>query len=356
MAAVQFPVNPSVNDQFTTPDGIIFIWDGEKWSTQLGPTESGATGATGPKGDAGEFAVGATGSTGPTGPVGSTGASAATGATGPDGPPGPSVTGPPGPSVTGPPGPTGSTGATGPDGPPGPSVTGPPGPSVTGPPGPSVTGPPGPSVTGPPGPSVTGPPGPSVTGPPGPSVTGPPGPSVTGPPGPSVTGPPGPSVTGPPGPSVTGATGATGPDGPTGVGPTGHITLWGTSTLPSGYIECNGQSTSSYPALAALYGSNVPDLRGEFVRGFDNGRGIDAGRTLGSTQGDSLGSHNHVMHGSGTFSGYYLGNSGLTHNYSGGGGHAFGARTSVDTDVKTGSTGDTETRPRNISLMYIIKT
>ena len=201
MAAVQFPTNPSPGDLFTSPDGIVYRWDGEKWNTQLGPTESGATGATGPKGDAGEFAVGgtgSTGSTGPVGPVGSTGASAATGATGPDGPPGPSVTGA-----------TGATGSTGPDGPPGPSVTGPPGPSVTGATG--STGPngsPGPSVTGPPGPSVTGPPGPSVTGPPGP-----PGPSVTGPPGPSVTGPPGPSVTGPPGPPGNPASDATTLDG-----------------------------------------------------------------------------------------------------------------------------------------------
>ena len=65
MANVQFPVNPDIGDDFTSPDGIIYIWDGEKWSTTLGPTQSGATGATG---------LGSTGATGADGPFGATGA------------------------------------------------------------------------------------------------------------------------------------------------------------------------------------------------------------------------------------------------------------------------------------------
>ena len=154
MAAVQFPVNPNVNDLFTSPDGIIYEWDGEKWNTQLGPTESGATGATGIQGAPGPAdTVGSTGASGPGGPPGPPGPFG-----GPPGPPGPSVTGPDGATgSTGPQGATGAgedgaTGATGPDGPPGPSVTGPPGPSVTGPDG--ATGSTGPG--GPPGPSVIG--------------------------------------------------------------------------------------------------------------------------------------------------------------------------------------------------------
>jgi hypothetical protein len=66
--------------------------------------------------------------------------------------------------------------------------------------------------------------------------------------------------------------------------PVGSVMLWGTRTPPNGWIELNGQSTSSYPELAKVYGSNVPDLRGEFVRGFDNGRGIDANRSIATYQ------------------------------------------------------------------------
>lgn len=77
MSAVQFPTDPSLGEFFTSPDGIIYRWDGEKWSTQLGPSESGATGATGPAGPGG----GATGATGE-GATGATGVGS-TGATGP---------------------------------------------------------------------------------------------------------------------------------------------------------------------------------------------------------------------------------------------------------------------------------
>ena len=66
--------------------------------------------------------------------------------------------------------------------------------------------------------------------------------------------------------------------------PTGAITAFGGSTAPTGYLECNGQSTSGYTALAAVVGANVPDLRGEFVRGWDNGRGVDSGRSILSSQ------------------------------------------------------------------------
>ena len=124
-----------------------------------------------------------------------------------------------------------------------------------------------------------------------------------------------------------------------GAGPTGSIIMWGTSTLPTGYIECNGQSTSSYPGLAALYGANVPDLRGEFVRGFDNGRGVDSGRALLSTQADEFKSHNHGNNPNGT------------QNVSVGTGQY-----TVRQQTGNNNRGGVETRPRNVALMYIIKT
>ncbi|HGO5816122.1 TPA: phage tail protein [Mannheimia haemolytica] len=63
------------------------------------------------------------------------------------------------------------------------------------------------------------------------------------------------------------------------------------SAVPSGCLAFNGQafSTSLYPKLAQKYPSGrLPDLRGEFIRGWDNGRGVDSGRNLLSAQGDAI--------------------------------------------------------------------
>lgn len=59
------------------------------------------------------------------------------------------------------------------------------------------------------------------------------------------------------------------------------------STPPPGFALCNGQAfdKASYPRLASLYTNGIiPDLRGEFIRGWDNSRGIDSGRALLSSQ------------------------------------------------------------------------
>lgn len=66
--------------------------------------------------------------------------------------------------------------------------------------------------------------------------------------------------------------------------PSGGMLMWPQNSPPTGFIEANGQSTTPYPALAVIYGANVPDMRGEFVRGWDNGRGVDTARILGSNQ------------------------------------------------------------------------
>ncbi|WP_439239071.1 tail fiber protein [Lonepinella sp. BR2919] len=63
------------------------------------------------------------------------------------------------------------------------------------------------------------------------------------------------------------------------------------STVPSGCLAMNGQKfyTSTYPILAKKYPNGVlPDLRGEFIRGWDNGSGVDSGRALLSSQGDAI--------------------------------------------------------------------
>lgn len=63
------------------------------------------------------------------------------------------------------------------------------------------------------------------------------------------------------------------------------------AAVPSGCLAFNGQtfSTSLYPELAKKYPTGrLPDLRGEFIRGWDNGRNVDTGRQLLSTQGDAI--------------------------------------------------------------------
>lgn len=149
--------------------------------------------------------------------------------------------------------------------------------------------------------------------------------------------------------------------------PIGTIAMWSTNTPPEGWIELNGQSTSGYPELAALIGSNVPDFRGQFVRAWDNNKGVDAtsGRTLLSFQGDTTlnvsgsagisggGSMGAVWSGSGPF-----GVSGSAH------GHLQGANTSYNayrtltfnlSKALGSSKISTEIRPKNISVMYIIR-
>jgi len=80
-----------------------------------------------------------------------------------------------------------------------------------------------------------------------------------------------------------------------------QIVLSPVGVVPDGYLECNGAELSreAYAALFAklgtLYGEgdgnttfNLPDARGEFIRGWDNGRGVDSGRSIGTSQGDAI--------------------------------------------------------------------
>ncbi|WYC18388.1 tail fiber protein [Yersinia phage vB_YpM_MDG45] len=73
--------------------------------------------------------------------------------------------------------------------------------------------------------------------------------------------------------------------------PVGAPIPWPQSAVPSGFLACNGQSfnKTTYPLLASAYPSGIlPDLRGEFIRGLDAGRGVDTGRTVLSAQGDAI--------------------------------------------------------------------
>ncbi|EET2982433.1 TPA: phage tail protein [Escherichia coli] len=78
--------------------------------------------------------------------------------------------------------------------------------------------------------------------------------------------------------------------------PVGVPVPWPSTTPPTGWLKCNGAAFSAekYPELAKAYPTNkLPDLRGEFIRGWDDGRGVDAGRALLSLQDDSFEAHRH---------------------------------------------------------------
>lgn len=156
----------------------------------------------------------------------------------------------------------------------------------------------------------------------------------------------------------------------------GLIAHFACSSAPSGWLTCDGSaiSRSNYLSLftkiGTTYGSgngsstfNLPDLRGEFIRGLDLSRGIDAARTLGSAQSDDNESHSHT--GSTSTSGAHTH---TTESFSFTGGSTFASGSGagkVDTDLTTGGAGShshtlsidssgTEFRPRNVALLPCI--
>ena len=87
--------------------------------------------------------------------------------------------------------------------------------------------------------------------------------------------------------------------------PAGTVIWYAGSTAPTGYLKANGDSipngsgtvqgvTTDFAGLYAVVGANVPDLRGEFIRALDDGRGVDDSRGIRTAQTDVIESHTHV--------------------------------------------------------------
>jgi len=146
--------------------------------------------------------------------------------------------------------------------------------------------------------------------------------------------------------------------------PPGVVMAFTSLTIPSGWLKCDGAAISrtTYSALYNVIGQtfgagngsttfNLPDLRGEFIRGLDEGRGIDpVVRTMGSIQAHSLQQHNHRIN--------YIKNNNTAVGGSADRVAQISGTDSWDTSatvIPIGNSG-AETRPRNMSLVYIIKT
>ena len=156
-----------------------------------------------------------------------------------------------------------------------------------------------------------------------------------------------------------------------------QVCYFARSTAPDGWLPCDGRAVSrtAYPALYAAIGVtwgagdggstfNIPDLRGEFIRGWDAGRGIDSGRTFASVQASDVGNHTHI------FRDVYGGqDDGGTPIYDAITGNRldnfvddqyYGPDEDGDTNAvffnnRTEAAGGTETRPRNVALLPCIK-
>lgn len=148
--------------------------------------------------------------------------------------------------------------------------------------------------------------------------------------------------------------------------PVGAVNTFAMNSAPSGWLSCAGAAVSRttysslWGAIGTTYGAgngsttfNLPDLRGEFVRGLDNSRGVDSGRSLGSSQTALAGTV--PRDGWGT-TGSAIGNA-TSGRLIVGSGQTEGGETlesirasGVDRSVTAG-----DTRPRNIALLYCIK-
>jgi hypothetical protein len=147
--------------------------------------------------------------------------------------------------------------------------------------------------------------------------------------------------------------------------PTGTVFWSAKSVAPAGYLVCDGSAylattySKLFQAIGYTYGGSggtflVPDLRGQFIRGSDLGRGVDAGRVFGSSQSDSFGSHSHGMPGDDQLA-FANGVAGWTARSRGGFG--YDARSVSGGGAAVWSTtdeGGPETRPTNVAMLPII--
>lgn len=166
-------------------------------------------------------------------------------------------------------------------------------------------------------------------------------------------------------------------------GMTGSVHAFAMTSAPPGFLKANGAEVSRtayarlFDRIGTTFGSgngsttfNLPDLRGEFLRGWDNGRGVDSSRAIGSGQIDTLQYHTHALPtgtGPGGGGAWGIGDEAWQESVTGGASindsPASSAKASTfyksngeatNTTWPTGDFGG-ETRPRNVALLFCIK-
>ena len=148
--------------------------------------------------------------------------------------------------------------------------------------------------------------------------------------------------------------------------PVGATVAFPLDKVAPGFLELDGgvKSIATYPDLAAFLGTafnkgdegagnfRLPESRGEFLRGWDHGRGVDAGRGIGTYQTDDFKTHNHPPTGNVGQTAF------MTNTYpstAGLGGSGAGYTATQYSMATTGDRGGIETRPRNLAVMWCIK-
>lgn len=152
--------------------------------------------------------------------------------------------------------------------------------------------------------------------------------------------------------------------------PVGAMVHFPKGTVPAGFLEVDGsvQSIAALPDLAAYLGTTfntggegagnfrLPESRGEFLRGWDHGRGVDLGRAIGSWQADAFQGHYHASaadtarpYSTGGTTGDYLARFGT------GNPTTNGVREAINNGVDGSPRTASETRPRNLAVMWCIK-
>ena len=166
---------------------------------------------------------------------------------------------------------------------------------------------------------------------------------------------------------------------PGGFNPVGTVIWYAGSSAPAGYLKANGDAiangsgttqsiTADFSELYAVVGATLPDLRGEFIRGWDDGKGTDSGRSIKSTQSDGNKQHNHSATSGVTDPGHthtvdaarQLGNAadGSPSNeaYANDSTRTTASGTTgISVSTTIANDGGTEARPRNIALLACIK-
>ena len=137
---------------------------------------------------------------------------------------------------------------------------------------------------------------------------------------------------------------------------------WPSATPPTGWIKCNGApfSAEEYPELAKVYPAlKLPDLRGEFIRGWDDGRGVDSGRVVLTGQSQSVQQHTHDLSMAYSSESGYKNTLGDTPNSD-----MIAIKNMINTTtfngsgwiyVKANDSTGAETRPRNLAFNYIVR-